>query len=143
MKRIGGQIIYNIFTPYPGTEIFNYCKQCGIIKKNHNSSLFNHQSPENFFCPDINKEKFREMASQIEKYVDNHNFKDWLQESKRTLFTFGTMREMLYRARNYGLFESAKRFGMFARALTELTIVKISQSKQSDSQSESERRRKK
>ncbi len=117
MKRIGGQIVYNIFTPYPGTEAFNLCLQTGLIGKEYDSSLFNHQSPENFFCPDIGKEKFREIASQIENYVDEHNFKDYVRGSRRAVFTITTMREATKRAREYGLRESIKRLLATARAI--------------------------
>jgi len=117
MKKIGGQIIYNIFTPYPGTDAFDFCMQNGLIGKDYNPSLFSHQSPENFFCPDLSKEKFREIASQIEKYVEDHNLKDHLQKSKRNVFTPKSIKEIRDRALDYGLTESLKRFIIIARAL--------------------------
>jgi anaerobic magnesium-protoporphyrin IX monomethyl ester cyclase len=117
MKKVGGQIIYNIFTPYPGTAAFDLCQQKGLIGKYYDPSLFNHQSPENFFCPDLSKEKFREIASQIEKYVEDHNLKDYLQESKRNIFTPKSIKEIINRVMDYGLTGSLKRFVEIARVL--------------------------
>jgi hypothetical protein len=72
---------------------------------------------KNYFCPDIGREKFREMASQIETYVDDHNFKDCILGSKRTVFSVGTIREIAKRGREYGLLESARRLLAIARVL--------------------------
>jgi hypothetical protein len=70
IKRINGNIGYSIFTPYPGTEAFEYCRNAGIISGTYDASLYNHQSPENCFCRNINKQRFREIVTEIERYVD-------------------------------------------------------------------------
>jgi hypothetical protein len=67
-------ILYSIFTPYPYTEMFNYCRERGLIPKDYNISLYNHQSPLNYFCPEIPKKNFRQLAHDIEKMVDRKNF---------------------------------------------------------------------
>lgn len=75
IKKINGLIIYSIFTPYPGTEAYEYCKTNGLIPDNFDISLYNHQSPENCFCKNLSKEIFRKYTKQIEEYIDNHNSK--------------------------------------------------------------------
>ena len=102
MKKIDGRIIYNIFTPFPGTEGFGLCRQIGMIKRDYNSAFFNHRSPANYFCRDISKERFRELASEIEKYVDKHNSKYDLSE----ILALDTLRRIY----NYGFYETVKRF---------------------------------
>jgi len=61
---------YSIFTPYPGTEAFEFCKEGGLIDDDYNVSLYNHQSPANCFCLNIAPERFRILAGEIEKMVD-------------------------------------------------------------------------
>jgi anaerobic magnesium-protoporphyrin IX monomethyl ester cyclase len=66
-------IIYSIFTPYPGTEIFDYCKQEGIITDNYDVSMCNHQSPINYFSPKIPREKFYALVRLMEREIDRLN----------------------------------------------------------------------
>jgi len=74
MKKIeADQIVYSIFTPYPGTEAFELCKNMGLIGKDYDPSLYNHQSPANCFCVNMNAERFRALASEIERMVDRKN----------------------------------------------------------------------
>lgn len=109
MKRLGGHIVYNIFTPYPGTEAFNLCVRNRLIKKDCNPTLYNHQSPENFFCKNMTKQEFREIASMIEKYVDNHNFINNIQQFQFRRHSLTAMNEIILRIANYGLTESIVR----------------------------------
>lgn len=67
-------IVYSIFTPYPGTEAFEFCKQNELVNDEFNVALYNHQSPENCFCH-MPKQEFRKLLSQIEEFVDDHNQK--------------------------------------------------------------------
>ncbi len=64
---------YSIFTPYPGTEAFELCESMGLIDKNYDPALYNHQSPANHFCPAIEPAKFRQYARKIERIVDRRN----------------------------------------------------------------------
>ncbi len=74
MERVECQkMIYSIFTPYPGTEAFEYCKVKGLIGKSHDPSLHNHQSPANAFCVALPRGVFRSIASEIEQVVDEKN----------------------------------------------------------------------
>lgn len=109
MRKIDGPIIYNVFTPFPGTEAFDLCRQIGLIKGDYNAAFFNHQSPENYFCGDISKERFRELASEMEKYVDRHNLKYSLGD----ILTLDTLR----RINHYGFYETFRRFREVLRAL--------------------------
>jgi len=74
MKKINcDALTYSIFTPYPGTEAFEFCKNSGQISEDYDVSLYNHQSPFCSFCINISPEKFRLLASKIEKMVDKRN----------------------------------------------------------------------
>lgn len=74
MKRIAPAILaYSIFTPYPGTEAFEFCKEKGLIGPDYDPSLFNHQSPANFFCLNMDRERFRALAAEIQKFVVRNN----------------------------------------------------------------------
>lgn len=74
MKKINCDVlIYSIFTPYPRTEAFEFCKEHGLLGENYDVSLYNHQSPANHFCMYIPKDRFRVLASEIEKAVDRKN----------------------------------------------------------------------
>jgi radical SAM superfamily enzyme YgiQ (UPF0313 family) len=67
------KIVYNIFTPFPGTEAFEFCKEHRLIDDNFNPSLFNYHSPKNCFVLNIKHEKFRELVDKIEKMVERKN----------------------------------------------------------------------
>lgn len=80
-------LIYSIFTPYPGTEAFEFCKENGLIDENYNSSLCYHHSPLNYFCMNIASQRFRELAREVEKMVDGANFSK-LNRLKQKIRTF-------------------------------------------------------
>jgi radical SAM superfamily enzyme YgiQ (UPF0313 family) len=67
------KLIYSIFTPYPGTPLFEQCRKSGLIGEGYDYSRHSHQSPENGFCPKIGKERFRSLASSIESLVAAKN----------------------------------------------------------------------
>jgi len=81
-------LVYSIFTPYPGTEAFDYCKRNGIIDENYDPSLYNHQSPANCFCVNIAPQIFRNLVSKVEKTVDGRNKLNRLKRifSKNTIW---------------------------------------------------------
>jgi anaerobic magnesium-protoporphyrin IX monomethyl ester cyclase len=66
-------LVYSIFTPYPGTESYGYCREKGQIGDDFDVSLYNHQSPANNFCLHIPPVRFRQLAAEIEKIVDRKN----------------------------------------------------------------------
>jgi radical SAM superfamily enzyme YgiQ (UPF0313 family) len=74
MKNIGPAIVaYSIFTPYPGGDMYQECKDLGLIGEDHDCSLFNHQSPANCFTKYIEPARFRELASELEAFVARNN----------------------------------------------------------------------
>lgn len=66
-------VVYSIFTPYFGTELFDYCKKQGSVSDDFDPSLYNHQSPENYFCPNIPKDVFKDRVRKLEKTLDKIN----------------------------------------------------------------------
>jgi radical SAM superfamily enzyme YgiQ (UPF0313 family) len=94
-------IIYSIFTPYYGTELFKDCEEKGIIPDNFDVSLYNHQSPENYFCPNIPKDIFIKKIRKLENKIDRINNARRI----KTLFSeYG-----LAKVRERGVIKSAKR----------------------------------
>jgi anaerobic magnesium-protoporphyrin IX monomethyl ester cyclase len=68
------KIAYSIFTPYPGTEAFEFCKDHGLIGDDFDISLYNHQSPLNSFCMNIPRDRFTVLARDIGKMVSRRNW---------------------------------------------------------------------
>lgn len=74
MKKLKcDNLIYSIFTPYPGTKIFDFCKAHNLIQNNFDFSLYNHQSPLNCFCLNLKPKDFRKKLKKIEIFVDRKN----------------------------------------------------------------------
>ncbi|MFW6154422.1 MAG: B12-binding domain-containing radical SAM protein [Planctomycetota bacterium] len=73
MKQVRGILSYSIFTPYPGTEAFDYCHERDLVDDDFDVALHNHQSPHNCFCEHIAPERFRQLVGRIERRVDRHN----------------------------------------------------------------------
>jgi radical SAM superfamily enzyme YgiQ (UPF0313 family) len=77
MRKVKSNLLtYSIFTPFPGTDSFELCKEYGLIDDSYDVSLYNLQSPANCFCKNIKKKRFRMLASKIEKMVDRKNSLD-------------------------------------------------------------------
>ena len=72
-KSKSDKILYSIFTPYPHTELYDFCKSKGLIKENFDPTLYNHQSPLNCFSMYISPERFRVLATKIERMIDRRN----------------------------------------------------------------------
>jgi radical SAM superfamily enzyme YgiQ (UPF0313 family) len=100
-------IIYSIFTPYFGTELFDECKRQGMIPDDFDPSLYNHQSPKNYFCPNIEKDVFINRIRHLEKIIDRLN-------SRRKLKIYFS-REGLIKLKEIGLRRSISRFFHFLR----------------------------
>ena len=74
MERIPcDEIIYSVFTPYPGSEGFRFCQQRGVIPAHFDVSLYNHLSPANCFCAHISPERFRTLVLKGAKIADRRN----------------------------------------------------------------------
>ena len=68
-------IIFSVFTPYPGSDLFYQCQKDGIIDGEFDLSIYNHQSPLNCFTKNISKERFYELRREADKFVDKYNQK--------------------------------------------------------------------
>jgi uncharacterized radical SAM superfamily protein len=74
MKKLKSDLlVYSIFTPYPGTEAFAYCREAGLVDDSFDVSLYNHQSPANCFIKDMPPETFRGIMKRVEAMVDKKN----------------------------------------------------------------------
>ena len=74
----------SIFTPYPGTELFDYCVEHNIIEKDVDWEKFSHQSKYNYFTPKIPKRRFEELVKIVSKRMDDYNnetggYKKWVK----------------------------------------------------------------
>jgi len=94
-------VCYSIFTPYPGTEAFELCRERGLIGDDYDVSLYNHHSPVNSFCANIAPERFRALVSEAERKMDTKNS---LNRIKR-IFSLGVFDRM----RELGVRESLRR----------------------------------
>lgn len=61
------RITLSFFTPYKGTELYDQ------VLIDNKLSLFSHQSPHNYFCSKIPKERYFQMRDQITKDIDDYN----------------------------------------------------------------------
>jgi len=68
-------ICLSVFTPYPGCESYERAKEMGMIKGDLDWSNFSHQSPENYFCHGVARERFVELVHELADAVDRHNAK--------------------------------------------------------------------
>jgi anaerobic magnesium-protoporphyrin IX monomethyl ester cyclase len=73
MLQVDGRIVFSIFTPYPGTDLFEYCRERGLVDDDFDVSLYNHMSPANSFCLNLPTERFRTAVEKMERLVDRKN----------------------------------------------------------------------
>ncbi len=74
MQRINTDtIMLSIFTPYPGSELFEVCKELGVVDDDFDITLHNHQSPENCFTAYIPPERFRVLVREAAAIVGRKN----------------------------------------------------------------------
>ncbi len=106
MKTIAAdRVLYSIFTPYPGTEAYDYCREKGLVGENIDLSMHFHQSPANCFCSQIPRQRFRQLVAEIEKNIDRRNSRRRIME----IFSFNSLR----RIRQLGLARAlSKGFGV-------------------------------
>ncbi len=63
----------SIFTPYPGTELFNQVVESGLVSNNEDWSKISHHSPYNYFTPKIPPQEFRKILAEVSKDFDKYN----------------------------------------------------------------------
>ena len=74
IKRINADnIMLSIFTPYPGSELFQVCKELGVVDDDFDITIYNHQSPENCFTAFIPPERFKELVREAVSVVGRKN----------------------------------------------------------------------
>ncbi|MBS3097310.1 radical SAM protein [Candidatus Woesearchaeota archaeon] len=107
MKKAKCDVVtYSIFTPYPGTEIFEFCREKGLVDDNYDVSLYNHRSPANCFCVNIPPNRFRALVSKIEKKIDRKNSLNRIKQ----VFSFNTLDMIRERGIGKSLKEGIKVF---------------------------------
>jgi radical SAM superfamily enzyme YgiQ (UPF0313 family) len=74
MKKIKPDwVCLSIFTPYPGTALYEKAKKLKLIPEKIEYSLYAHQSPDNCFSENIPAEEFKEMTDLMFRAVRRHN----------------------------------------------------------------------
>lgn len=74
------RITVSFFTPYRGTELYDEVMALGLMDENYDMSLFSHQSPFNYFCPKISKERYFKIRDEVIRDIDEYNkeaLKSW------------------------------------------------------------------
>jgi radical SAM superfamily enzyme YgiQ (UPF0313 family) len=65
-------VTLSIFTPFPGTELYEFCVENGLIDQDYDISMHNLQSLDAFTLH-VEPERFLAIASEIERFVDRSN----------------------------------------------------------------------
>ena len=55
------------------TAIFDEVKAMGLINDTYDMSLFSHQSPYNYFCTRIPRERYLSLKNDITREIDDYN----------------------------------------------------------------------
>jgi anaerobic magnesium-protoporphyrin IX monomethyl ester cyclase len=98
-------ISISIFTPFPHTELYEFCLEHKLIDESFDISLHNYASID-CFCLYLTETRFKEIAKDIEIFVDksNHNYKIRRLLSGNTIWrikefglnnSFGRLRKIL------------------------------------------------
>ncbi len=64
---------FSIYTPYPGTELYEVLLKEGIITKSMEWHLYSHQSKNNNFTGIIDNEKFKDIVDEVSRAFDSYN----------------------------------------------------------------------
>jgi radical SAM superfamily enzyme YgiQ (UPF0313 family) len=84
-KKIRPNAGLNIFTPYPGTELFRVAKSYGLVDEDVDWSKFHHTSSENSFVKDVSKAElyrlYEEFRSLIAKQRDSFSSRYYSRKS--------------------------------------------------------------
>lgn len=66
-------VCFSIFTPYPGTALYEKAKELNLIPEKFDYSLYAHQSPDNYFSEKIPAEEFRDLTDLMFQEVRRYN----------------------------------------------------------------------
>jgi radical SAM superfamily enzyme YgiQ (UPF0313 family) len=74
IKKINADsVVFSIFTPYPGSQIFDKCKELGVVDDDFDVTVHNHQSPRNCFTANIPPDRFQVLARGAMRIVERKN----------------------------------------------------------------------
>lgn len=74
MKKIKpGWANISIFTPYPGTKLYDICLKNGIINYSYDPSLYMHQRIESFATDKISRERFSFISKKMLQEFNSYN----------------------------------------------------------------------
>lgn len=74
MKKINPyRIVLSNFTPYPGTEDYEWAKELGTLPKSIDWGCLDHNSPENFFMKNVSREEYQDFFQKLSDYVSLRN----------------------------------------------------------------------
>lgn len=78
------------FTPYPGTELYDYCIDKGLLKHDDSYSIFKyigHHSRYNYFLQNVNKEDYLEILDEMVELTteisNSFSFRKFIHRIKR------------------------------------------------------------
>lgn len=66
-------IVLSIFTPYPGTMLFERANELGLVKKEMDWCNLSHQSFSNHFTQFVSTDRFSSLVKELISVVDRHN----------------------------------------------------------------------
>ena len=69
------RITLSFFTPYEGTSLYDEVDALGLITEGYDEAMYSHQSPHNYFCPNISKWRYNIIKDEITKEIDLYNKK--------------------------------------------------------------------
>lgn len=68
---------FSVATPYPGTELYDFCVSERLIPQRMDWSTFFHQSPSMYLTNNLTKEETSRIIEEVEKIFEQHNNKKW------------------------------------------------------------------
>lgn len=67
--------VFSVATPYPGTELYDICKNENLLPPNPDWSRFFHQSPDMFLTKNLSKIQTKKIIKDVENKFVRHNKK--------------------------------------------------------------------
>ena len=104
MNSIDATLTFSVFTPYPGTELYQEMERNGMVSGIEDWSALSHQSPNNFFTRHMDRQRFAERVEEGSRIVDDHNshFKYKIKYVRNHLgFYMKNPGSMIHKARKY------------------------------------------
>jgi len=78
-------IILSVFTPYPGTELYDVTKEMGLLSTDKDWEKYSDQSAENSFNKNVSAEEYKLILQEAVRIADRKNlhFKDLFHKAYR------------------------------------------------------------